>query len=283
MKFTGLTQAQQSVKTNPIALSTLPHSASSPLQPFPVSPVLASTVTQLISIHGKLTGCLNDFSVLLKASQSHINDSRDKAASIYFDANEDVAVGHALSTSELGLVGHDKCSSRESTASSSVHDDWSSNESSLLEAAESNLLPTNTLGNNADDANATSSSLAYTTDTHKRHPTRASHQSSINNSPDIVINYLRAFCGDFPATMVRRDTLPSKTITNQISILSILRKNIGKDLSAVTMPIALNEPLNLLQKQCEDMEYCELLRQATEQPSSLDRMKFVVAFAISGI
>lgn len=48
------------------------------------------------------------------------------------------------------------------------------------------------------------------------------------------------------------------------------------------MPISLNEPINLLQRLCEELEYCDLLDKATAQTSSMDRLMYVTAFAISG-
>lgn len=62
---------------------------------------------------------------------------------------------------------------------------------------------------------------------------------------------------------------------------SILRNNIGKDLSKVAMPVELNEPLNTLQRLCEELEYSELLDKAARTPSPLERMVYVAAFAIS--
>ena len=79
-----------------------------------------------------------------------------------------------------------------------------------------------------------------------------------------------------------RIALPVNMPSETISFLSILRKNIGKDLSSVAMPVLTNEPLNLLQKLCEELEYSELLDRAVQQTSSLDRLKFIAAFAVSG-
>ncbi|KAI9346936.1 Oxysterol-binding protein [Obelidium mucronatum] len=67
-----------------------------------------------------------------------------------------------------------------------------------------------------------------------------------------------------------------------ISVLSILRNNVGKDLSTIAMPIALNEPLNLLQKLAEELEYCDLLDAAADAENVVDRMVLVSAFAVSG-
>lgn len=57
-----------------------------------------------------------------------------------------------------------------------------------------------------------------------------------------------------------------------MSVWSILRNNIGKDLSKVAMPVELNEPLNTLQRLCEELEYSELLDKAARMPSPLERM-----------
>lgn len=43
------------------------------------------------------------------------------------------------------------------------------------------------------------------------------------------------------------------------SIMSILRKGIGKDLTNMSMPITCNEPLSFLQKYCESFEYSNLI------------------------
>ncbi|KAF9112766.1 Oxysterol-binding protein- protein 3 [Mortierella sp. AM989] len=82
--------------------------------------------------------------------------------------------------------------------------------------------------------------------------------------------------------IVRRTVLPAPVSGEDISLLSILRKNVGKDLSTVAMPVSLNEPINVLQRLCEELEYSELLDKAASLPDSLDRMVYVAAFAVSG-
>ncbi|KAI7905217.1 Oxysterol-binding protein-domain-containing protein [Cokeromyces recurvatus] len=84
-----------------------------------------------------------------------------------------------------------------------------------------------------------------------------------------------------PSNFHRRQTLPSPTVRDEASILSIFRKNIGKDLSQIAMPVSMNEPLSMLQKACEDLEYSELLDKAAKCENSMDRLMYVAAFAIS--
>ncbi|KAI8360360.1 Oxysterol-binding protein-domain-containing protein [Mortierella sp. GBAus27b] len=82
--------------------------------------------------------------------------------------------------------------------------------------------------------------------------------------------------------IVRRTQLPAPVSGEDISLLSILRKNVGKDLSTVAMPVSLNEPINVLQRLCEELEYSELLDKAAGMSDSLDRLVYVTAFAVSG-
>ncbi|XP_054420456.1 oxysterol-binding protein-related protein 3 isoform X5 [Pteronotus mesoamericanus] len=80
----------------------------------------------------------------------------------------------------------------------------------------------------------------------------------------------------------RRTCLPAPCPnTSNISLWNILRNNIGKDLSKVAMPVELNEPLNTLQRLCEELEYSELLDKAAQAPDALERMVYVAAFAVS--
>lgn len=71
----------------------------------------------------------------------------------------------------------------------------------------------------------------------------------------------------------RRSCLPSPSPnTSNISLWNILKNNIGKDLSKVAMPVQLNEPLNTLQRLCEELEYSELLDKAAHTQDPFERM-----------
>ncbi|XP_061464347.1 oxysterol-binding protein-related protein 6 isoform X11 [Rhineura floridana] len=81
----------------------------------------------------------------------------------------------------------------------------------------------------------------------------------------------------------RRTCLPAPCPdTSNINLWNILRNNIGKDLSKVSMPVELNEPLNTLQHLCEELEYSELLDKAAESDDPYERMVLIAAFATSG-
>lgn len=79
---------------------------------------------------------------------------------------------------------------------------------------------------------------------------------------------LTLFCG--PG---RRAVLPAPGSDNShIGIMTILYNNIGKDLSRVSMPVALNEPVSLLQRVSEELEYAELLDIANHIDDPYERM-----------
>ncbi|CAG8603156.1 9300_t:CDS:2, partial [Paraglomus brasilianum] len=83
-------------------------------------------------------------------------------------------------------------------------------------------------------------------------------------------------------TIQRRKNLPYPVCGDSVSLLSILKKNVGKDLSTIAMPISLNEPINLLQKLAEELEYSDLLHKTASLGDSMNRLMHVAAFAVSG-
>lgn len=85
-----------------------------------------------------------------------------------------------------------------------------------------------------------------------------------------------------PPCWTRRTRLPAPRPTpGGPSLWNLLYKNIGKDLSQISMPVTINEPLNMLQRLCEELEYSELLDSAAECGSPVERMALVAAFAVS--
>ncbi|KAF4012532.1 hypothetical protein G4228_003658 [Cervus hanglu yarkandensis] len=80
----------------------------------------------------------------------------------------------------------------------------------------------------------------------------------------------------------RRRCLPAASGPGtDVSLWNILRNNIGKDLSKVSMPVQLNEPLNTLQRLCEELEYSSLLDRASRTADPCERMVYIAAFAVS--
>jgi len=97
-------------------------------------------------------------------------------------------------------------------------------------------------------------------------------QSSSTTEPKLVhlpvVSHRRAL----PAPMLDR---------SEISLWSVIKEFVGKDLSKIAVPVYFNEPLSFLQKFSEDMEYASLMNKASMAETSLERMLWVVAFAFS--
>uniref|UniRef100_A0A668SIJ5 Oxysterol-binding protein n=1 Tax=Oreochromis aureus TaxID=47969 RepID=A0A668SIJ5_OREAU len=99
------------------------------------------------------------------------------------------------------------------------------------------------------------------------------YRASISRTPNSVV----------PKSTGRRTKLPVHCPDNShVGLVAILYNNIGKDLARVSMPAVLNEPINLLQRLCEELEYSELLDTANNTSDPYQRMVYIAAFAISG-
>uniref|UniRef100_A0A673XA65 Oxysterol-binding protein n=1 Tax=Salmo trutta TaxID=8032 RepID=A0A673XA65_SALTR len=79
---------------------------------------------------------------------------------------------------------------------------------------------------------------------------------------------------------VRRSRIPNKP-NYSLNLWSIMKNCIGKELSKIPMPVNFNEPLSMLQRLTEDLEYSDLLDRASRCESSLEQMCLVAAFSVS--
>jgi hypothetical protein len=80
----------------------------------------------------------------------------------------------------------------------------------------------------------------------------------------------------------QREKLPvDRDPNNKPSIWKVLKDLIGKDLSRFAIPVYFNEPISMMQKVAEIMEYTDLLKKADESDDPQMRMLYVIAFSIS--
>ena len=61
----------------------------------------------------------------------------------------------------------------------------------------------------------------------------------------------------------------------------VIKDSIGKDLTKITIPVEFNEPLSMVQKTSEIMEYENLLVKANNENDSVLRYLYVIAFNIA--
>ncbi|KAF3324696.1 oxysterol-binding protein-related protein 2A [Carex littledalei] len=83
----------------------------------------------------------------------------------------------------------------------------------------------------------------------------------------------------------RRTKLPEpREMEKGISMWSVIKDNVGKDLTSVCLPVYFNEPFSSLQKCFEDFEYSHLLDEAYQfgkMGDNLMRILKVAAFAVA--
>ncbi|XP_029127654.1 oxysterol-binding protein-related protein 2A isoform X3 [Cajanus cajan] len=101
-----------------------------------------------------------------------------------------------------------------------------------------------------------------------------------------IIHPEKMICNYKHPHIARRRKLPDPVEKEKgVSLWSMIKDNVGKDLTRVCLPVYFNEPISSLQKCCEDLEYSYLLDQAYEYGKSgnnLLRALYVAAFAVSG-
>lgn len=69
---------------------------------------------------------------------------------------------------------------------------------------------------------------------------------------------------DYPKVPRRRSLPYPKEKEKSVSLWSMIKDNIGKDLTKVCLPVYFNEPISSLQRAFEDVEYSFLLDRAAE-------------------
>lgn len=169
------------------------------------------------------------------------SDSLDRAESIYHDAQ---SAGSTYELDEDDMLTSDSASSvSDSSSLDSFSSSTSDDDSSAYESGEE--------GSTDDDAASSASD-------------RTQHGPSQSSKP-----------------VKRRTRLPHPIAGNEVSLFSLLKKNMGKDLSKVAFPVSMNEPISGLESMAESLQYTELLDQAAKMSDSSERLLYVTVFAIT--
>jgi hypothetical protein len=79
-----------------------------------------------------------------------------------------------------------------------------------------------------------------------------------------------------------RDELPwLKDPATSYSIWAMIKDNIGKDLSRISLPVYLNDPTSILQKACQSCEYTHLLDKAAEETDAMRRIALIGIYHVT--
>ncbi len=109
--------------------------------------------------------------------------------------------------------------------------------------------------------------------------------SALAIEPDRTItevdeDFIRTALRGYAASRRTRIPVDSSGIP-PVSIWGIIKNSIGKDLTRIPFPINFSEPISMLQRLCEDLEYADLLYKASKAADPMMRLQYITAFAIS--
>ena len=83
---------------------------------------------------------------------------------------------------------------------------------------------------------------------------------------------------EIPDGPAKRDRLPVFRDPNiAINVWDILKQNLGKDLTKITMPVYLNEPQSMIQKVTEYLHYADCFRLANKHSDRYMRLSYITA------
>lgn len=82
-----------------------------------------------------------------------------------------------------------------------------------------------------------------------------------------------------PARTRRKEIIPRPNYS--LNLWSIMKNCIGKDLSKIPIPVNFSEPLSMLQRVTEELEYSNLLDLASESADQWEQLAYLAAFTVS--
>lgn len=96
------------------------------------------------------------------------------------------------------------------------------------------------------------------------------------NNVDVFNADIETVGFDYPNVERRRKLPDPKEKEKGVSLWSMIKDNIGKDLTKVCLPVYFNEPLSSLEKCFEDLEYSYLLDRAYEWGKQVSILIFML-------
>jgi hypothetical protein len=83
------------------------------------------------------------------------------------------------------------------------------------------------------------------------------------------------------AKYVPRSRLPHDRSKEKVSLWKLLKSMVGKDLTSLTLPAYLCEPLSFLQRLCEEFEYYSVIDDAAGTADPYERLARIAAYSVS--
>ncbi|KAJ8962778.1 hypothetical protein NQ318_001177 [Aromia moschata] len=216
-------------------------------------------------------------SALESEVQAPVNVSNQNVVNLKNNLNQVLQQNSDLKSRLLRIHGHRVYNASLSYSSSCV---------SATEFFDAEDLPTEKLSGYRDQERGEEESEVRTrSESSSEAGSLSSGEGSISSESELGAELIPANSlevGDSQGLTGRRTVLPTpRPPTEGLSLWNLLSRNIGKDLSQISMPVALNEPLNVLQRLCEELEYSELLDKAAYIDDPYERMVEIAAFAVS--
>ncbi|CAF4429055.1 unnamed protein product [Rotaria sp. Silwood2] len=180
----------------------------------------------------------------------------------FYDAIDDP---QTIGVFRIPLQQHISNSDKESP--NIVDDDVSSyaEDESESEEQDENSLPMVIV--KAPKTEETTNNTATTTDTNANQ----SVQKSVNNNQQQQVAIPKR---------KRRDRIPERP-NYSINLWSIMKNCVGKDLSKIPIPVNFSEPISMLQRITEELEYSSVLDMAAKITNNWEQLAYVAAFTIS--
>ncbi|XP_046973476.1 oxysterol-binding protein-related protein 6-like isoform X3 [Vanessa cardui] len=241
---------------------------------------LKSVVSTLVRERGRLRAHAGEGAPLLSALRSDLAAALQQNSELRSRLSR---IHDASDLAELSSVGHDSdvTANRQFQHSLSYSSSCVS-ASEFFDAEEHDDINKNDILN-ADEVTIKAGVIELDGDSSSEAGSLSSEEGSASsdNSDAAMVSAERAEPA-VGAHWTRRTRLPRpRPSPGGPSLWNLLYKNIGKDLSQISMPVTINEPLNMLQRLCEELEYSELLEAAAGASGGAERCALVAAFAVS--
>ncbi|UJR15925.1 hypothetical protein I4U23_002845 [Adineta vaga] len=112
---------------------------------------------------------------------------------------------------------------------------------------------------------------------------RSKKIEATNNAQTTVTNVTKSIDNTSKTTVSkrkRRDRIPERP-NFSINLWSIIKNSVGKDLSKIPVPVNFSEPISMLQRITEELEYSSVLDIAAKINDNWEQLAYVAAFTVS--